>query len=212
MSAKANKAAAVISLATARDEPDYYEILQVKPNASHAEIVSAYRRAKETYKQDSLTAYSLFDDEEMEKAMAHIDEAYQVLTLPGKRRLYDQVHVRSRQENAITRADEAEDKRKKSTKAPSRKHKREFERLVAETCVFSGAALKAIREHRQISMEEIADRTKICKTSLLAIEDEEVSLLPSGVYLKSFLQQYATELGLDPKKVLASYPPLQDAE
>ena len=92
MSRKRKKSAAVISLDTAKDKPNYYEILQIEPDARQAEIIRAYRRAKETYKQNSLTAYSLFSDEEIEKSLALIDEAYQVLEYPEKRRLYDQVH------------------------------------------------------------------------------------------------------------------------
>jgi len=211
MSGKIKKStASVISISAARDEPNYYELLQLEPDASHAEIVNAHRRAKETYKQNSLTTYSLFDDEEMEKMLAQIDEAYHVLAQPGKRRLYDQAHTGSRRRKTATKARKSRGDRKKPTKVPSQKRKKEFERLVAETRVFSGAALKTIREHRKIPIDEIADRTKICKTSLLAIENEEATLLPSRVYLKSFLRQYANELGLDPEAVAETYPPLQD--
>ncbi len=214
MSEKGGKAAAsIISLASTRDKPDYYEILQLEPDANHADIVRAHRHAMEIYKQNSLAAYSLFNDKEKGKALAQIDEAYHVLAFPDKRALYDQAYMRRWPEKtAAGSAGKPNETKKNPARVAPQKDKREFEQLVTETRVFTGATLKAIREHLQITVDEIAGKTKICEATLLAIEDEETALLPSGVYLKSFVRQYAAQLGLDPQKVVDSYPPLQDVE
>jgi len=203
---KKKAAARLIPIAGFRDAPDYYDILQVAPDASHAEIVRAYRRAKETYKLNSLTTYSLFDDEETERTLARIEEAYQVLVRTSKRHLYDQARNAERQETRKTRRGG-----KKRTKIPDDgkgRRSKEFEQLVAGTRVFSGAVMCALRKHLGITLDDIADRTKISKGYLKAIENEEISLLPPGIYRKSFIRQYATQLGLDPDRVLATYPPL----
>ncbi len=216
MSRKRKKSAAVISLDTAKDKPNYYEILQIEPDARQAEIIRAYRRAKETYKQNSLTAYSLFSDEEIEKSLALIDEAYQVLEYPEKRRLYDQVHLPAQEEETTPPANEdTDDKDEAPPSSPppaSIQTDAEFERFVAETREFSGAALKSIREHRHISLEDIAAQTKICKSNLNAIEEEQSALFPPKVFMVSFLRQYAALIGLEPQKVVDSYPPLKDLE
>ena len=38
---------------------NYYEILEIRPDASYKEIEEAYRRAKETYSGESPATYSL---------------------------------------------------------------------------------------------------------------------------------------------------------
>ncbi len=203
--------ASVISIASYQDAPDYYEVLQVASDASHAEIISAYRQAKETYKQNSLSTYSLFDDEETEQAIAQIEEAYQVLAFPGKRRLYDQTRRTNQQKKARGKRSGNRGKKKAKLAAGGHpKESKEFEQLIAGTRVFSGAVMRALRKYRGISMDEIADRTKISKTYLKAIESEEISLLPPGIYRKSFIRQYAAQLGLDPDRVIATYPPLRN--
>ena len=203
MSGEAEKAS-VIPIASFEDAPDYYEILQVAPDAGHADIVSAYRQAKETYKQNTLSTHSLFDDEQAEKAIAQIEEAYQVLGFPGKRKLYD----RARQQKGKPCRGRKK-KRTTGNRGGTPRASGEFEQLIAETRVFSGAVMRAFRKHRGISMDDIAERTKISKTYLRAIEDENIAMLPPGIYRKSFIRQYAAQIGLDPERVIATYPPLQ---
>lgn len=69
--------------------PDYYAVLNVARDASTAEIVRAYRAAISTYEPGSLAAYSLFDEEELETIRRDIEEAYQALCRPERRRAYD---------------------------------------------------------------------------------------------------------------------------
>jgi cytoskeletal protein RodZ len=69
----------------------------------------------------------------------------------------------------------------------------------------SGKALRAIREARGISLGHIAMLTKIAVRQLEYIEEDRFSMLPSTVYLKGFLQQYAQMLGLDGRGVSEAY-------
>jgi transcriptional regulator with XRE-family HTH domain len=62
---------------------------------------------------------------------------------------------------------------------------------------FPGKYLKAQRELRNLSLEEIAKSTKIRERFLRAIEEDQYELLPSAVYVKGFLTLYARHLGLD---------------
>jgi len=203
--------APVIPIPSYEDAPDYYEILQVAPDASHAEIVSAYRQAQETYKQNSLSTYSLLDDEEAGKAIARIEEAFHVLAFPGKRHLYDMNYRARQKKTGATPSDNRRREKRKSACCGQRRESREFEQLIAGTRVFSGAVMRALRKYRGISLDDIAEKTKISKTYLRAIELEDISLLPPGIYRKSFIRQYAAHLGLDPERVIATYPPLNPA-
>lgn len=69
---------------------NYYDLLEVSPNASSREIQDAFKRAKTTYSQDNPALYSMFSREEAQELMKLIDEAYEVLSNQHSRKAYDQ--------------------------------------------------------------------------------------------------------------------------
>lgn len=73
--------------------PDYYAVLNISRDASAAEVVQAYRAAISAYEQDSLAAYSLFNEGELEKFRQEVEEAYQALCHPEKRQAYDAASI-----------------------------------------------------------------------------------------------------------------------
>jgi len=66
-----------------------------------------------------------------------------------------------------------------------------------------GEYLRREREMRGVSLEEISTATKISIRFLQAIEDEELSRLPGGIFTRSFVRTYARYLGLDEERVMA---------
>ena len=68
-----------------------------------------------------------------------------------------------------------------------------------------GAKLRAAREARKISLRQIANATKISMSVLQALEDNDESRLPGGIFTRSFVRSYAGEVGLDPEKVLREF-------
>ena len=66
-----------------------------------------------------------------------------------------------------------------------------------------GENLRREREMRGVSLEEISAATKISIRFLRAIENEELSKLPGGIFTRSFVRTYARYLGLDEERVLA---------
>ncbi len=66
----------------------------------------------------------------------------------------------------------------------------------------NGMIIKRLREARGLSIEELADATKIRKPYLRAIEEQDFDNLPGRVYLRGFLTQIARVLRVD-KVVLA---------
>jgi flagellar biosynthesis protein FlhG len=76
--------------------------------------------------------------------------------------------------------------------------------LNAET-VFSGELLGKVREAHGVSIEDIANRTKISARHLRAIEEEDFRNLPALVYTRGFVQQVAKYLQLDPTQVSRTY-------
>lgn len=65
--------------------------------------------------------------------------------------------------------------------------------------------LAAARKRTGISLEEIAETTKISLRFLRAIEDEEFEKLPGGIFATSYLRQYAAATGFAEENLLARY-------
>jgi len=61
------------------------------------------------------------------------------------------------------------------------------------------------RQRKGVSLEQIAERTKISLQFLRAIEAEEFHKLPGGIFSTSYLRQYASSIDMDPTEVLAHY-------
>jgi curved DNA-binding protein CbpA len=73
---------------------NFYEVLEVAPNAPQHEIHRAYQRAKETYSQDNPALYTMFSPQEAQELLRMIEEAYSVLGNHALRRTYDEALLR----------------------------------------------------------------------------------------------------------------------
>ena len=68
-----------------------------------------------------------------------------------------------------------------------------------------GQTLKQARESRGITLNEVADITKISIRILRAIEDGDESALPPKTFLRGFIYSYASYLKLDTEQILAQF-------
>jgi hypothetical protein len=68
-----------------------------------------------------------------------------------------------------------------------------------------GTVLKRLREKRGISLEALAEATKIRKPYLMAIEEQDLENLPARVYLRGFLTQVARVLKVDRARLAEGY-------
>jgi cytoskeleton protein RodZ len=75
-----------------------------------------------------------------------------------------------------------------------------------------GTWLRRQREARQISLREIAERTKISFRYLEAMEEDRFETLPAPVFAKGFLREYARYVGLSPDEVVNHYLSVQQAQ
>ena len=65
--------------------------------------------------------------------------------------------------------------------------------------------LSTIRRNRGISLEQIAESTKIGIRSLEAIEQGDFRKLPGGIYNTSYIRQYARAIDYDECALIAFY-------
>jgi cytoskeletal protein RodZ len=81
----------------------------------------------------------------------------------------------------------------------------ELQAAITQETEWRGNFLRKIREARRVSIEEMADSTKISRSYLVAIEEENFSRLPAPVYLRGFLLQYARYLRLPQEAAASAY-------
>jgi cytoskeletal protein RodZ len=68
-----------------------------------------------------------------------------------------------------------------------------------------GNVLREERKKQGKSLKEISRKLKINIKYLMAVEDDDYSLLPAEVFTKSYLRMYADILGLDSNEILSLY-------
>ncbi len=68
-----------------------------------------------------------------------------------------------------------------------------------------GEKLRQARSNKHLTLSEIAAKTGIRAEYLLALENENYSALPSGLYSKQYFKEYAVFLGLDPEEIIKKY-------
>ena len=68
-----------------------------------------------------------------------------------------------------------------------------------------GAWLRRERERAGVTLETIAARTKVARTLLEALERNDVSRWPNGIFRRAFVRGYANQIGLDPDYAVALF-------
>jgi cytoskeleton protein RodZ len=65
--------------------------------------------------------------------------------------------------------------------------------------------LKATREARGLSLNDIFLATRISMLNLIAVENYDFDRLPPPVYSRNFIRKYAAAVGIDEKPIMARY-------
>lgn len=68
-----------------------------------------------------------------------------------------------------------------------------------------GEELKRRREERGITLADISDSTRIGTRFLKAIESDNFSILPGGIFTRSFIRAYAKEVGMNEDEAVGMY-------
>ena len=78
-------------------------------------------------------------------------------------------------------------------------------KVAVKSLAGSGVSLASVRERKGMTLEGIAQATRIASHYLEAIEAEEFDKLPGGVYNTSYLRQYARAIGYNESALLDLY-------
>lgn len=174
--------------------PDtHHDLLEVQRGATDEEIRRAYKRAKEIYAPDALCRYGLFDDDGLAALRTRLDEAYDVLLDPARRRPYElsvfppEVAPREERHGSAPEVD--------LPPAPP---------ITPET-EFRGPLLRAVRESKGLDLRDVCTRTKIGHGYVKAIEDDDYASLPALVYVRGFVVEISKILKLDSEQVARTY-------
>lgn len=213
------------------EKKNYYEVLEIDTNATPAQIENAYLRARNAYSGDSVALYSLMTKDECRSILDLIEEAYSIIGFPEKRREYDRLRgfnqgtatpsatrtemhtLDSRSSDLIHYEDFGSNRSEaKVSKLTAQKkfglefdENQEMEKKFSETKDWTGSLLKEVREYKNVSIERMAEMTRVSKTHLTALENEDLSKLPAEVYVRGFVYQFAKVLKLNADMVASSY-------
>jgi len=194
---------------------NYYEMLDISPDAAFFEIRHAYNAALQIYGADSMVSYSLFSNEERKKILNHLERAYLTLINAQERKKYDSELTQSgllpQKEGKtplkrpaciydVKRKTGVEIMPKKTTKSILRENVEGNKRIseILSQSEISGADLKNIRNELGIPLEEIAQETRVRLDYLTCIEEDKVERLPAKAFLKGFVKAYLKILCLEP--------------
>jgi transcriptional regulator with XRE-family HTH domain len=73
-----------------------------------------------------------------------------------------------------------------------------------------GERLRRQRERRHVTLESIAETTKVAASLFAALERGDCRRWPAGVYRRAFIRGYADAIGLDADRISAEFAELHD--
>lgn len=211
-----------------QDGQTYYEILEVTPSAGPTDIYNAYQRARNTYSPNSPAIYSMFTPEEAQALMSLIEEAYQTLSHQARRKEYDikiglaqaapkPVAPKPMQSSAKAQEQkwigEVRVQKKKDdlpngfarTKFSVYEIKADIEREINAINECDGLFLQKIRLYKGVTLDQMSDEIRVIKSTLVALEANDLDALPVAVFTRGFVVQIARVLALDERRIADAY-------
>jgi len=160
-----------------------FEILELAPNANLTDVRKAYLFLKDLYSSESIASLPVTDElsyREKQHILEEIEAAYQ--------RLLDFFSAGGTKGTGQVPPDRAD-----------------LRELIGSISVYDGPSLRKVRECLGISIEKIAQETRVPPHHLRHIEAENFEELPPPVYTRGFVVNYAEILHLEPQSVAKDF-------
>lgn len=201
------------------ESTDYYAVLEVTPGATQESIYSAYQNAQATYSLKNPEILKIFSQDEALAWIELIEEAYAVIGSPNSRRQYDlesqgtfqtalpSFDLSNKTDHIRTPAIEEQELPAGFAKTKISQYQvvAAMEEAIAKQELFDGLFLKKVREYKNVDLKEFSKITCIAIRHLYAIENNNFSVLPAGVFVRGYIIQYCRHLDLDEKLVAPSF-------
>ena len=207
---------------------NYYEVLGVLPTVTMDELKEGYLKAKNALSEDNIAAYSIMSSEDMGSNLKKIEDAYKKLSNEVTRAEYNNkmnfppfeektsklrevtVSTPESSHSIEVKADKSKEQKISKLVANNKfalKYEVDpiFEKEISDSKEYTGELLKKIREYKKVDITRMADMTRISKTHLKNLEEENISNMPARVYIRGFVYQYAKCLKINPDVVASSY-------
>ena len=68
-----------------------------------------------------------------------------------------------------------------------------------------GPNLRRLRVQRGVSLEQLAESTKVSKSLWAGLERNDLSRWPGGIYARSYVREYAHSIGADPESTVDEF-------
>ncbi len=172
----------------------HHDLLEVERGATDEEVRRAFKRAREIYAPDALACYGLFEPSELEKVRSRLEEAYDVLLDPARRRPYE----------LSVFPIEGDEEDEEPTPSRMRGELPPPPEVTPDTD-WSGALLRQVRESLGVDLRDVSQRTKVGLGYLKAVEQDDYASLPAPVYVRGFVAELAKYLRLDAAHVSRTY-------
>ena len=172
----------------------HHDLLEVERGSTDEEIRRAYKRARDIYAIDALACYALFEPDELELLRGRLEEAYDVLLDPARRKPYElSIFPPSASEGEPV-----------ALRAPQLDPLPPAPDLTPDTD-YTGPLLRDVRESQGVSLKDVSARTKVGLAYLEALEADDFAALPAPVYVRGFVGEIAKALKLDAAQVARTY-------
>jgi curved DNA-binding protein CbpA len=206
------------------EDMDFYDLLNLRLDASPRDIENAYILAIATYHEEGLASYGALGEAERGNILDKVEEAFQTLRDPLKKKAYDTLILPGRpelrerayfrQSTSRLEIEDASEEEKlwdriKAAVIPSRLRKGghgngengngQNEPRTPENFYYYGDYLRKVREKRGLTREDIAARCQLSPEQIESLEEDNSSSLRPGDELLEDLKRYARCLGLDPE-------------
>jgi DnaJ-class molecular chaperone len=203
-------------------EKNNYELLEIHPDVAPTEIRHAYKILFDLYQDESIATYSFFSEKERNEILSSLEKAYLTLIDPESRKIYDRnlielggLKEEGTSSNHKKNPSSIYDFKKThlqglvTIRNPEELKHRASQNQVIKNILdqdtINGSDIKKIRTELKITLEEIAEATKVRIEMLRIIEEDNHELFLPMVYMTGFLKSYARYLQLDENAVLNGF-------
>lgn len=154
-----------------------YDLFGLSYGAGMVEVEKAFRELRNLYSGESLATYSLFDEADRQEKLESLRAAYE-------RILQSHYHP--------PKAVEDNEKKAEPVTVESQKIRKVHKvRIDTDLQQMPGLFLQQSRKAQGLSLQDVAERTKIRSSFLQSIEEQRFDFLPAPVYLRGFLREFA---------------------